>query len=255
MAGLINLGVDPSTEQDALAPNKTAAAKSYGMDPTLGTVALDTDTVSGQLDKILSKDTPMTARSNARVAEAFNARGLINSSMAAGAAEAARIDTALPIAQQDASTFTQQRLANQQATNTADQVNVDAANKTSLVNADTTNQMARLQEQGDIEIGLQDLRGAQQYDIAELQSNTQKYLGEIEASYKTLVQTNDSAGKLYQQVVDATNSILTNGDLDAESKQAAIDKEMTLLQSGLTILGKVGDIDIASLLDFTRLTA
>lgn len=255
MPGLINIATTPPDSVDALAPNKTAAAKSYGMDPTLGTVALDTDTVSGQLDKILSKDTPFAQRSNARVAEAFNARGLINSSMAAGAAEAARIDTALPIAQQDASTFTQQRLANQQVSNAADQFNADVANKTSLVNADATNQLGRLKEQGTIETGLQELRGNQQFDIATLQSNTQKYLGEIEASYKNLVQTNDSAGKLYQQVVDATNAILTSGDLDADAKQSAIDKQMTLLQSGLTIMGEVGNIDIASLLDFSRLTA
>jgi hypothetical protein len=44
---------------------------------------------------------------------------------------------------------------------------------------------------------------------------------------------------------------LVSGDLDATAKQSAIDKEMKLLESGLHVAGKIGDIDIASLLDFT----
>ena len=250
MAGLINLALNP-TETNVPAAGKASQANAYGYDESLGVVNIDTDTVSGQLEKILNKDTPMSVRSDARVAQEYNARGLINSGMAVQAAEAARIDTALPIAQQDASTYSQQRLANQQVSNVADQFGAESVNKTGIINAGEANQLGRLKEQGTIETGLQTMRGNQQMDIATVQSNTQKYLGEIEANYKTLVQTNDSAGKLFQQSMDAINAILTNADLDAANKQSAIDKQMQMLESGLHVAGKIGDIDIASLLDFS----
>src|SRR3990167_4457596 len=100
VAGLINQALPPMEDKTFTGPGKISQAGATGYDPNLGVVNLETDSVSGQLDKILSKDTPMTARSNARVAEEWNARGLLNSGMAAQAAETARIDTALPIAQQ-----------------------------------------------------------------------------------------------------------------------------------------------------------
>jgi hypothetical protein len=53
----------------------------------------------------------------------MNTRGLLNSSLAVGAGQSALYDAALPIAQQDAQTFTQAGLSNQQARNTADQFN------------------------------------------------------------------------------------------------------------------------------------
>ena len=250
MAGLINLALNP-TETDVPAAGKVAQAGAKGYDASLGVVNLDTDTVSGQLSKILSTDSPLVTRARAGAMQAANSRGLLNSSMAAGAGEAAAIDAALPIASADASTHSQQRLANQQVSNVADQFGAESVNKTGIINAGEANQAGRLAQQGTIETGLQTLRGTQQMDIATVQSNTQKYLGEIEANYKTLVQTNDSAGKLFQQSMDAINSILVSGDLDATAKQSAIDKEMKLLESGLHVAGKIGDIDIASLLDFS----
>ena len=73
-------------------------------------------------------------RARAGAMQSANSRGLLNSSMAAGAGEAAVIDAALPIAQQDANTFSQQRLANQQVSNAADQFGADAANRTVALN-------------------------------------------------------------------------------------------------------------------------
>jgi len=70
----------------------------------------DSALVSNQLSKLLQQDNPYMQRAVARANEYSNSRCLLNSSIAAGAGTAAAIDSALPIAQQDAQTnFTSQR--------------------------------------------------------------------------------------------------------------------------------------------------
>lgn len=95
------------------------------------------DTVAGQMTGLLASESPYmtSARSNAQ--QAANARGLLNSTMAATAGEKAAIDSAMPIAQQDASYFQNQGLA-----------------------ARSTDSTSRLQkEQGDIQKGLYQTQG------------------------------------------------------------------------------------------------
>lgn len=65
----------------------------------------DNALVSAQLSKLLSKDSDYMTRARTRAMQTASGRGLLNSSMAAGAGEAAAIDAGLPIAQQDATTF------------------------------------------------------------------------------------------------------------------------------------------------------
>jgi hypothetical protein len=180
-----------------------------------------TMTVSGQLDKLLKGGGTYIERAKAGAADTANRRGLLNSSMAAGAGEAAAIDAALPIAQADASLHGNVGLQNQQATNQALQFGASSLRDTAL----------------------QKLRGDQATQLAN-----------IEASYKTLVQSSDSAAKLYQQTVDAINKTLTSADLTPEAKDNAIARQTELLQTGLGIIGKIGDLDLTSLLNFSSIT-
>jgi len=75
------------------------------------------ETVSGQMDKILASNSPLLQRAKTRAAQAANSRGLLNSSMGVQAGEEAVLTTAMPMAQQDASTFNKQGLTNQSAQN------------------------------------------------------------------------------------------------------------------------------------------
>ena len=74
-------------------------------------------TVSGQLSGLLSQDSPLMQRAKYQGIATANSRGLLNSSLAAGAAQAAMIDAALPVAQQDAQTYYDQSRANQDVQN------------------------------------------------------------------------------------------------------------------------------------------
>lgn len=72
---------------------------------------------SSQLMKLLSQDNPYITRARAKSAEYSAARGLQNSSIGAGAGEAAAIDAALPIAQSDAQAYFEGGMADFQNAN------------------------------------------------------------------------------------------------------------------------------------------
>lgn len=232
MAGLINNVLGTNTTQPALGSATLANANSVGIDPEKRSVDAAKETVSGQLDALLAKDSSYVTRARAGASQTANSRGLLNSSMAAGAGEGAAIDAALPIANADAQTYQTAARDNQAAGNAALQVNSEAANKAMLFNADAQNQFA-----------MQGLRGEQSKELAD-----------IEASYKTLMQTNDSAGKLYQQTIDSIQRILTS-DMSQEAKQSAVNSSTQLLKGGMNIIGKVSNLDLTSLLDFSGVTA
>ena len=89
----------------------------------------DADTVQGQLDTILSRESPLLKRAEAYARDKAASAGLLNSSLAATAGYAAMVDKALPIAQQDAETYFKQALTNQEYQNQAELTNVNWANK------------------------------------------------------------------------------------------------------------------------------
>jgi hypothetical protein len=63
------------------------------------------ETVRSQLQQIIADDSPLMQQARARAMQTSNARGLLNSSMAATAGESALYDAAMPIATQDAATY------------------------------------------------------------------------------------------------------------------------------------------------------
>lgn len=85
--------------------------------PTQTQVDAPTETVEDRLKSLTAKDSKYVELAQQDAMRSANTRGLINSSMAAGAGTEAAIRTALPIAQQDAKTYTDTRLNNQAAAN------------------------------------------------------------------------------------------------------------------------------------------
>jgi len=95
-------------------------------------VQAGTETAAGQLNTILAKDSPLMQRARTQALQDMNKRGLINSSMSAGAGVAAMIDRATPIATQDAETYSNRAIANMGAVNTAGLANIGEQNKYGL---------------------------------------------------------------------------------------------------------------------------
>lgn len=222
MAGLLStkMGVD-STNQ-ILGSGNVDSVAATGIDPEKRQVDAAKETVSGQLDSLLKASSPYIERARAGAAQYANKRGLLNSSIAAGAGEAAAIDAALPIANADAQIYGAASRDNQNAGNTALQFNAEGLNQ----------------------VAMQGLKGEQ----ASLLAN-------IEGSYKSLIQSSDSAGKLYQQAMDAINKTLTSADIEPSAKDAAVARQTELLKIGLGVIGKIGELDLTSLLNFGAVNA
>jgi len=84
--------------------------------PVLRTVQ-SPETVQGQLGNILTTGNPLLEAAKARAMKQAASRGLVNSSIASQAGEEAMVNTALPIAQQDAATYNNVAQANQDVQN------------------------------------------------------------------------------------------------------------------------------------------
>ena len=95
----------PATPQSA-APVPTAPVKPE-IDP-------EKETVAGQLKSLTASNSPYIRQAEKDTVRQANSRGLINSTMAAGAGREAAIRSALPIATQDASTYAAARENEQQ---------------------------------------------------------------------------------------------------------------------------------------------
>lgn len=79
---------------------------------TLGSVASN-QTVQGQMSGIMDSGNPLLARAKTKAAQAANQRGLLNSSMGVQAGEEAMLTAALPMAQFDATQYSNQAKLNQ----------------------------------------------------------------------------------------------------------------------------------------------
>ncbi|HYN54413.1 MAG TPA: hypothetical protein VES38_06885 [Methylotenera sp.] len=218
---------------------------------TAATRAVDTnELMSSQANKVIGEDSPLMQQAAARAKQAANGKGLLNSTMAVQAGQAAVMDRALPIAQYDAGVKTNvsnTNQANTQQTNvfnagqTQDvnkfnagtavqnsQFNAGEANKTSIVNASESNKiLAQMMDQ-----------------------ETRKQLSDIEASYKVLMQSEASAMSMYQQSVKNISEILMNPDLTAAAKTSAVSNQNQLLKTGMNIIGKMSGLNLEALLTF-----
>lgn len=280
MAGTPQLNTPTQAPVSTYNPAQAQTAQASQTDWNVG----QNQTVQGQLGSILSNGSPVLEQARTDAAQAANARGLLNSSMAVSAGEQAAIRTALPIAQQDASTNAtaaqtnaasknQNSQFNASAQNQANQFNAASQNEAGQFNAGATNtanaqyaQMSQSDRQANQAAVQQTLMktmdqqfaasqstadNATKLQLQQMQSNTQKQLADIEANYKTLMQTNASAGEMYQQALKNITDIVANKDMDAAAKNAAIAQQSTLLGNGLALFGKMTNMNLGNLLDFT----
>jgi len=203
-----------------LAPTSTATAQTRAVD--------DNELLSNQISKVVGQDSPLLQRAQSKALDVANGRGLLNSSMAAGAATAAVLDAATPIAQGNATAIqnvNNQNLANQQQTET---FNAGQKQNAAIVNASESNKIL-----------------AQMMD----QQNRMQ-LADVEAQYKTLMQSQASASTIYQQSVKNISEILMNPDLTPEARSAAVANQNKLLKSGMQIIGAMGALNLDDLLTF-----
>lgn len=171
----------------------------------------DKSLVASQLTSILKQDSPYIQLARTRAAQESNARGLLNSSMAAGAGEAAAIDRALPIAQSDAGTFAEAGKYNAEAKNLFSRDANNFMREGALGKLNATNDMERL--------GV-DMAFKRDERIADFNQTLEK-LG-FESKLRLSNVPIEFSLNIARTTQDSVNQILQDPDLSPEAKQAAI---------------------------------
>lgn len=224
-------GTQPAAGQaatpPATSPTQTQQATTWQQgisqaDTTLGEVQPNM-TVQGQMAEITGKDSPLMQRARAEGMLVAGRRGLQNSSIAAGASMGSMVDRAMPMAQQDAGTYYDQQGKNQNALNAMEQFNVG-----NLAQSELSNQgyMQGMEMQALKDAGLADLAA-------------------IEANYKNLLQTSESAKSLLTQYQASVSTTVNNKELGSKQIQAALQTIKSSLEGGLEVMSGISSIDLS----------
>lgn len=208
----------------------------------------DAETVEGRLTGLLDDNSRYIQQARDNAAQQANRRGLINSSIAAGAGQKAAIESALPIAQQDAQTFHSQGRANQDVTNTfrtneqafnmnralkeqeqrhtVDRMNIDQVNREKFAQLESKlsilkdNNAARLQENlKEIEVNAQisaEMKRTFALESSRIIDSTQTAIKEIGMSDKTAEQQANAVKQMLAQR-DASINMLKQLTLSTRS--------------------------------------
>lgn len=251
----------------APAANATATnATATGFQGAQTQVNQPTDTVAGQITGLIDANSPLMQQAARRANEAANAKGLLNSSIAVGAGQEAVMDRALPIATQDANTYTNTRLANQNSTNAGLQFSAAAQNQASQTNAtlgtDTSQKNAAaanaLQLTGmdqAFKTAIANTDAQNKVVLQQLGDQTKVGLANIEADYKTLMQTSSSAADMYRQTLDSISKVVSDTNMNAAAKATAINGYMGWLKNSMNLVASINGVDLGNLLNFGTVTA
>lgn len=221
-----------------------ATATMMGADPNTST--------SNQLNGLIASNSPYLQQAQAGAMQTANDRGLINSTMAAGAGQAAAIAAALPIAQSNAQTAYNTNAANQSAANQVAQTNAQlgtqastagAQNQTSLTQTGMNNQTALTQTGMNNQTTLANTA---------LSTQSQQLISQAQLQNQQLITNNQSAATAFTNYQAAVAQIDQNNQMDANAKATAIQNQTNIFNGAIAGLKAAtpGVPDVSSLLNF-----
>lgn len=242
VSGLMNIAGGAGTGSNGLVPIPTPATStgtpsatppvtpSAQATPSTTTAASwninDDQSVEKRIANIAKTDSPLMQQARTSANQQMNERGLMNSSMAVGAAQDAVIRAATPIATQDATI----------AANSA-QFNASEANKASQFNANNLQQSSQF-----------NTAETNKQNMQILDNDNRVKLAQMEMDYKELVVQNEGAAGLYDTYQKALNGILLNNTLDAANKQKAIDSTFAAMQDGMGMYSSIAGLNLGDIL-------
>jgi hypothetical protein len=225
----------PSASPSAT-PSTSAGAQAYNPaqlgNPNQWHVTPD-QTVEGRIDHIIDKDSPIIQAARTRANQASNARGLLNSSMATQAGEAAAYDAALPIASADAQTAAK-----------AAGYNTDESNQFAVQNMNAQNVLAGQKLSADTQRYTANLDAQTRTALANLDSATKTQLTQIDDQNKQLLQSNTSAANMFSNYMNSIANI-TSSTMDQAAKDTATQNAIANLNQGLQVIQQISGVDIS----------
>lgn len=213
------------------APQNITQATAYTAAPAAWQNSSD-QTTAGQLANLTKTDNPIMTQAQTTALQGMNGRGLLNSSIAQQAGQAAWYQAAAPIASADAT----------------------QASKVAGYNTDQVNQAQTTAAQTQTQVSGQNAQSQNAVLVQNMDTNTKMNLANIEASYKNVMQSSASAQALYSQAVKNISDIQGSTTMDAAAKTAAIANQTKMLKSGMDIQSSISGLDLSGILDFSQVT-
>lgn len=254
----------PATASTYTAQHADAALQA----PAVNWNVTEPQTVAGQVEQIIAKNSPLQQQAEGLANQRTNARGLINSSIGAEAGMNALYQNALPMAQQDASTNAGSAQYNAQAQNAVNsqnsqiQTNVNLANagysNTAMqFNANTATDISKTNVANALQAGI--VNQAQANDLSKFNANllTTVDLSNVKdanefqqfalkQAFDAQVINQDQYNKLSIFNADASNkAALTNATLSAQERMNILDNntKTILTNASLNSQEKINALD------------
>ncbi len=229
----MNVGTNANTQYQQYNPTpvapQTYTAKTSDVNKA-------TDTVQGQVDSILAKDNPLMQRARTMATQQMAQRGLVNTSMNAGAGVAAMTDQAAKIGSQDADMYSRRAM-----------FNTDAQNQAAQFNTGQTNDMAKFGQEVASRFGLQAEQNKFVAGQNQIQNTFQEKMAILEQSGLDFRQARDIASReaifsLEQQGITnrfdqeiALKSDMFNAEQNNLERRQIIENNARLAEIGLKI--------------------
>ncbi len=205
-------------------------------------------TVAGNIEGILSGDSPLLQQARTRAMQQMGSRGLINSSLAASAADSAMYDVANTIAQADAATKAK-----------AVGYNADQLNQQVTLDKQLANQMSQAQLSADTSRYSTDtqartaaLNNESQRMLAQMNDQQQVTLQRMQQDNQTLLNTNQQAAAAFNNSMQYIDVINRDPNLDGPAKTRAIAQIYYNLQTQLRTLSQVSSVDVTGSLSLSN---
>jgi len=256
---------DNAAAMDDMVVERTDKSTAEQNDRTVGQDELSSE----RMANILRQDSALMQLAAQDGVEMANRAGLRNSSLAAGAQQAAMARAAEPLAIQEADVFNQTGLQNQtlesarrefnaaqeQQNNQFNAANENAATATeftaesrrrdnnaaretnvSINNAGMANDMTNADRQRDFGYELQQLAGDQDYAKQQLAAQTAADVANIEGSYKQLISENDTAARMFDSYYQTVQSVIGNAEFTQAEAQGRVNAARQEFEAGMEMI-------------------
>ena len=210
----------------------------------------DPTNAASQLDAITNANSPYIQLAKQQGLLSAASRGLENSSLGAGASEAAAVQAAAPLAQENASTAASGQLQNSQLNTQANEFNASQENANQQLNAQLQTQTSQFNAgqitaaaagnataQNAIKEQTQQIIG--QINSLGLQGVNSEALAGIQGKWNSLIASNTSAAQLYGNMMNGISAMLNNTNIAPNKVADAITTEMNMFNSAMQVMDAI----------------
>lgn len=202
--------------------------------------------VQNQLNTILASGSPLLSRAKTDAAAASAERGLNNTSIGMQAGEEAMIRQALPIAQQDAQTYSNMDLANLDAKNKfgltgMNQSFTDYNNDKNNAFTATENKLSRDQQ---TDLQKSQLEGNK--ELGAIKAQQDLAMQDIQYEHQRTLQSNQNAQSIFANHSNAVAQIMANPSMTPSQAGAAIKVLNATTSTNLDLIGKLDGVDLSA---------